>query len=131
MLRRLGGGGFLWVAASLGTSLWAQSGAGSPTPAEVLKTVDRLIEQNRQLEKQNQGLMQEIQTLRDLLAQTFAPSQTPPQTAGAPASRNNPLLPEATEGNSAIFGEFNPGKGFTVAKSKTGELNLSGYMATR
>ena len=41
------------------------------------------------------------------------------------------LLPEASEGNSAIFGEFNPGRGFTVAKGEDAELNLSGYMAVR
>jgi len=40
-------------------------------------------------------------------------------------------LPQASEGNSVIFGEFNPGRGFTVGRSEHGELNLSGYMATR
>ena len=41
------------------------------------------------------------------------------------------LYPEASPGNSAIFGEFNPGRGFTVGRSKYGELNLSGYMVAR
>lgn len=41
------------------------------------------------------------------------------------------LLPEASSGNAAIFGEFNPGRGFTVGRSEYGELNLSGYMAVR
>lgn len=40
-------------------------------------------------------------------------------------------LPEASGGNPAIFGEFNPGRGFTVGRGKYGELNLSGYMAAR
>lgn len=40
-------------------------------------------------------------------------------------------LPQASEGNSAIFGEFNPGRGFTVAQGEFGKLNLSGYMAVR
>jgi hypothetical protein len=40
-------------------------------------------------------------------------------------------LPESSEGNPAIFGEFNPGRGFTVGKGEYGELNLSGYMAAR
>ena len=40
-------------------------------------------------------------------------------------------LPQASEGNSVIFGEFNPGRGFTVGRSEHGELNLSGYMAAR
>jgi hypothetical protein len=40
-------------------------------------------------------------------------------------------LPEASGGNPAIFGEFNPGRGFNVGKGEYGELNLSGYMAVR
>jgi hypothetical protein len=40
-------------------------------------------------------------------------------------------LPQASDGNPALFGEFNPGRGFTVGKSELGELNLSGYMAAR
>ena len=40
-------------------------------------------------------------------------------------------LPQPSDGNSAIFGEFNPGRGFTVGRGKYGELNLSGYMAVR
>ena len=40
-------------------------------------------------------------------------------------------LPEASNGNSAIFGEFNPGRGFTVAQGELGNLNLSGYVAVR
>jgi hypothetical protein len=40
-------------------------------------------------------------------------------------------LPEASEGNPAIFGEFNPGRGFTVGQGKYGKLNLSGYMVAR
>jgi hypothetical protein len=41
------------------------------------------------------------------------------------------LLPKASGGNPAIFGEFNPGRGFTVGRGEYGELNLSGYMAVR
>jgi hypothetical protein len=40
-------------------------------------------------------------------------------------------LPQGSEGNPAIFGEFNPGRGFTVAQGELGKLNLSGYMAAR
>jgi hypothetical protein len=40
-------------------------------------------------------------------------------------------LPESSDGNPAIFGEFNPGRGFTVGRGEYGELNLSGYMAAR
>ena len=40
-------------------------------------------------------------------------------------------FPESSDGNPAIFGEFNPGRGFTVGRGEYGELNLSGYMAAR
>ena len=40
-------------------------------------------------------------------------------------------FPQGSNGNPAIFGEFNPGRGFTVGRGEYGELNLSGYMAAR
>jgi hypothetical protein len=40
-------------------------------------------------------------------------------------------FPESSDGNPAIFGEFNPGRGFTVGRGEYGELNLSGYMNAR
>jgi len=51
------------------------------------------------------------------------------QAKGNPDDKTN--LPQPSDGNSAIFGEFNPGRGFTVAQGELGELNLSGYMAVR
>jgi len=55
------------------------------------------------------------------------------QTSGANKSNDDDKnkLPEGSEGNPAIFGEFNPGRGFTVAQGEYGKLNLSGYMAVR
>jgi len=69
-------------------------------------------------------------------------SGTEPQLSGRSAAQqttqgqandqdDKTLLPEASGGNSAIFGEFNPGRGFTVGKGEYGELNLSGYMVAR
>ena len=106
--------------------------------------VDQLVEQNRRLEQQNQELMKEINKLSQALqAQAGQSQQTEAQTSPAEPDRavvNAQQLAketatssskdqssealEASEGNSAIFGEFNPGKGFTVAKSANGELNL-------
>jgi DNA-binding transcriptional MerR regulator len=54
-------------------------------------------------------------------------SSSPNQSVGD----DKTLYPEASQGNSAIFGEFNPGRGFTVGRSKLGELNLSGYVVAR
>jgi len=63
-----------------------------------------------------------------------APQQGGVATAGSTKQPNNDdttLLPQASNGHPGIFGEFNPGRGFTVARGEYGELNLSGYMAVR
>jgi hypothetical protein len=63
------------------------------------------------------------------------PTQQLSTAQGSGQSQSRPddktRLPEASEGNPAIFGEFNPGRGFTVAQGELGDLNLSGYMAVR
>ena len=63
-------------------------------------------------------------------------SSTQNQTAQWSSQKQNKAddktqLPQASEGNPVIFGEFNPGRGFTVGRGEYGELNLSGYMAAR
>jgi hypothetical protein len=127
-------------------------------PLEQLIEQNRNLEQqNRKLMEQNRELMEQINSLRPSLAKqdravrsapaesTSSPAQAAPgtsqpvanQTAGQSAGQDKSSaddkssFPEAAEGNSAIFGEFNPGRGFTVAKGESGELNLSGYMAVR
>jgi hypothetical protein len=62
-------------------------------------------------------------------AQQSVAAQSPGQNQSDQDDKTR--LPQASDGNSAIFGEFNPGRGFTVGRSKYGELNLSGYMAAR
>ena len=128
--------------------------------SDLLNKIDQLVEKNQQLEKQNQELVNEINELRKFLAQqpaasltsskgelsaTARPVAAPPntgnnQTAQPSGQASTPgqndeddktLLPQASGGNAAIFGEFNPGRGFTVGKGEYGELNLSGYMAVR
>ena len=118
----------------------------------------QIVEQNQQLEMQNQQLMEQINVLRGAVAAQranggeqpaepasaqatagekratmsvkevqAAQSSSPKQTTGD----DKTLLPESSEGNPAIFGEFNPGRGFTVGRGEYGELNISGYMAVR
>jgi hypothetical protein len=134
--------------------------AQSQVASDALKKIDRLVQQNEQLDKQNHELLAEIESLRQLLAQqTPVPSAS--SSGGSTASANSAvasasstnkqtaqpsdpnstlaqgnnddksLLPQASSGNNAIFGEFNPGRGFTVGRGEYGELNLSGYMAVR
>ncbi|MFL6352506.1 MAG: hypothetical protein ACJ74Z_11735 [Bryobacteraceae bacterium] len=127
-------------------------------PLEQLIEQNRKLEQqNQQLMDQNRELIKQINSLRPSLAKgdntvQSAPAENPPspvkadagksqqaanQTADQSSSQDQSnaddknFFPQGSEGNSAIFGEFNPGRGFTVAKGESGELNLSGYMAAR
>lgn len=58
-------------------------------------------------------------------------SSTSAARSQSPDQDDKSILPRASNGNPAIFGEFNPGRGFTVGRGEYGELNLSGYMAAR
>ena len=106
--------------------------------------------QNQQLEKQNQQLMEEIRVLRAAETQSARGGTQSNDAGSGQAGVDQKLdqtlqssgqnqsnhddktqLPQASEGNDAIFGEFNPGRGFTVGKGKYGQLNLSGYMVAR
>jgi len=143
----------VFTAFNSGRILSAQSAEQSAT-SDVLKTIDQLLEQNQKLEQQNAALIEKINMLRQsLAAQSGTPTQgTPTQSNPAADARpqearkdaaqgssdqnqlardDKAFLPEGSEGNPAIFGEFNPGRGFTVAKGEYGTLNFSGYMASR
>src|SRR5437899_2447652 len=108
----------------------------------------QIVEQNQQLEKQNQQLMEQIKGLGGAVAQRAnvrEQAAEPPSAqatasvkvgqTGQSSSQSNgddkTELPEGASGNPAIFGEFNPGRGFTVAQGEYGKLNLSGYIAVR
>jgi DNA-binding transcriptional MerR regulator len=114
------------------------------------KQNQQMEEQNQQLQKQNQDLMEEIKALRgaavpnangkqqaaQATASQSSSGKTQPQTGQSSAQSqgandDKTRYPQAAEGNNAIFGEFNPGRGFTVGRSEYGELNLSGYMVAR
>jgi hypothetical protein len=117
-----------------------------------------LESQNRQLEQQNRELAQKlnlflssagqrvpVQTTAEPAVMANVVEPTPPRTVPAtqaqpaqqssadtpPGKDDKTLLPEASDGNAAIFGEFNPGRGFTVAQGEMGSLNFSGYMVAR
>jgi hypothetical protein len=114
------------------------------------KQNQQMEEQNQQLQKQNQDLMEQIKALRGAVTQNANGNQqaaegmasqstrqkTQQQTGQSSAQSQSAnddktRYPQAAEGNTAIFGEFNPGRGFTVGRSEYGELNLSGYMVAR
>lgn len=142
---------FLTIAANSVSVSAQQQPAKATTDAkntEILRSIDQLIQQNANLVKQNQELMelnralvQQINSLRapetlvqqgtPTTAQQSATQSTAQRSGGNQGNDDKTKLPEASEGNPAIFGEFNPGRGFTVAQGKYGKLNLSGYMAVR
>jgi cell division protein FtsB len=174
----------LAFALHIASGAYAQQNSSSSPDAtntsNTLKAIDRLVQQNQQLEmqnrqmeeqnqqlqKQNEELIEQIKTLRGAVDQHINASeqatgaaqvavgrteqpteqssgkkqskqsstrsqtaQSPNQNQGKPDDKTE--LPEASGGNPAIFGEFNPGRGFTVGRGEYGELNLSGYMAAR
>jgi hypothetical protein len=114
------------------------------------KQNQQIVNQNEQLKKQNQQLMEQIKVLRGAVVQRANVSEQAAEPASAQATAGVKVeqtgqsssgdqsndddkteLPESSEGNPVIFGEFNPGRGFTVAQGEYGKLNLSGYMAVR
>jgi Skp family chaperone for outer membrane proteins len=114
------------------------------------KQNQQIEQQNQQLQKQNQQLMEQIKVLQGSATQPATTSDQAAEAASTQASAggngnqagqsssqdqskgdDKTRMPEAAEGNPVIFGEFNPGRGFTVGRSKYGQLNLSGYMVAR
>ena len=91
--------------------------------------------ENQKLQKQNQELLEQVKALRSTVVQPSdlnegpkAPASSKPvpaqnrtqaaQGSGQAQSSGDDKtqLPEASNGNSVIFGEFNPGRGFTVGR---------------
>jgi hypothetical protein len=128
--------------------------ANAQNVTDVLNKIDQLVEQNKKLEQQNQELMNQLKKVRAVIdphadpTLNNTPSPNDAQAVPTPAAQqqsttvqssvqnqstgdDKTLLPEASDGNPAIFGEFNPGRGFTVARGELGDLNLSGYVAVR
>lgn len=111
--------------------------------ADTLKLIDRLIEQNGQLEKQNKELLEQIQFLRGVLAQQ---SQQGSRVSGqAAAAQPQPTgenvsgdVQEGTVGpntspteESYKWGRYNPNLGFKVADTEHGDLSISIYSYAR
>lgn len=125
----------------------------SQPAAETLKTIDRLVEQNREL-------MEEIEALRrNLGAQAAVPPATPPTApaegeADSTARRNEAELEAATppvmdgsqegeapdvaevvaaqqQGEHKKFGAYTPNFGFTVADTDYGTMNISAFSYIR
>ena len=126
-------------AAQTGVSAIGTANGGTQDVNDQLKTLDRLIEQNRQLENQNRELMAEIESLRHVLTQ---PSASTPKTIETEPA---PVIPANTAKESAkaaaeistpsesqkFWGTYTPNQGFKLANTEYGDLNLSIYTYVR
>lgn len=112
------------------------STAQTPTPqaenaSELLKKLDQLVEQNGQLERQNRELMDEIQSLRRVLAE---------QATAQSGNKKNPEQATAIVGTKEDqqeatpkkkWGAYTPNLGFKVADTEHGDLSISIYTYVR
>lgn len=129
---------------------------GSPaTPAresaasEAVKDIDRLVEQNRQLAKQNQELMNQIESLRRLLMKQGELESATPAKRESPAKSTDIVAKDSPTGSKAdaavesataqkenpqekkTWGTYTPNLGFKLANTEYGDVNLSIFTYVR
>src|SRR4030081_190716 len=114
------------------------------SPAATLHALDQVVEQNRQLEKQNRELMDQIESLRQVLAKQASSTgatgtETAPKTeAPATAERSQPSEKQqapadttAAEEEPNKWGAYTPNFGYKVANTERGDLSISVYSYAR
>jgi hypothetical protein len=123
------------------------------TASELLKKIDLLVEHNRQLEKQNQELMDEINSLREFLAkqsnlqpaslETGSPSsatvamETTSERKIVPSPTSSSADPPVTnvavsgavaqEVEPSKWGKYTPNFGYKVVDTDFGDMSISIY----
>jgi hypothetical protein len=120
--------------------------APSQNASELLKTLDRLAEQNRQLEKQNQELMNQIVSFRQILTRqagavseaTDGINEPAPSTAsGVAGDSQRSEHPQAavksasSEEEPYKWGGYTPNLGYKIANTDRGDLSISIYSYAR
>jgi hypothetical protein len=117
--------------------------AQSQNTSDILNKVDQLVEQNKQLEKQNQELIDQIQVLRQRLVtpsgkvpesdQTAQPPVLTSAVASIPASgeSDRPADTQTIAEAGRKWGTYTPGLGFKVADTNYGDMNISLYSYVR
>lgn len=113
------------------------------SPSELLKKLDQLVEQNARLEQQNRELMDQIQTMRQVLSKQAGDVLETAKTGTEPASSaaaNARQGQDAQAGAAATFteqeepykwGRYTPNLGFKVADTDHGDLSISIYTYAR
>jgi hypothetical protein len=113
--------------------------ADTENAAEVLQKIDRLLEQNRQLEEQNQELIGQIETLRRTLAQqdggtTQLITTAPERMGAAKVPQEEPPVASnlsVDQKKHKRWGTYTPNLGFKLANTEYGDLSLSIYTYVR
>jgi hypothetical protein len=114
------------------------------SPAATLHALDQVVEQNRQLEKQNRELMEQIESLRQVLAKQASltgatGTETAPKTeAPATAERPQPSEKQKTPADTTAaaeepnkWGGYTPNFGYKVVNTERGDLSISIYSYAR
>lgn len=135
---------FLLCLADVGAAQTDRAGATESHPAthnntELLKTLDQLVEQNANLEKQNQLLMEQIHNLRQALAnetqqqqstRQAVPGKTPPVPENVSGDVQEGTVTDevtAKQEEPYTWGRYTPNLGYKVADTEHGDLNISIY----
>jgi len=120
-------------------AITSQPTSSAPT-SESLKKIDQLVDQNKQLEKQNQELLTEIEALRrDLTGQGSPPAANSQSITTTPPTSSGPAQPEpqrsadltSDEEGPKRWGTYTPNQGFKLVNTEYGDLNLSIYTYVR
>jgi hypothetical protein len=110
---------------------------GTQETTDELKKLDRLIEQNKQLENQNRELITEIESLRGVLAQqsgsTTKSTETDPATQADTAREPKPITANISseQGDKKTWGTYTDNQGFKVANTEYGDMSISLYTYVR
>jgi hypothetical protein len=141
------GARLLPLALALGLASYGMAQDGDPQQAlanhgtqgttDELKKLDRLIEQNKQLENQNRELMTEIESLRGVLAQqsgsTTQSTETGTSTQADTAQEPKPMTANISseQGDKKTWGTYTDNQGFKVANTEYGDMSISIYTYAR
>jgi len=120
-----------------------QHTSADQSTSDTLKLIDRLVEQNGKLEKQNRELIDQIQSLRQALATKSGQAAAAPSQDVTTATQTNVenVSGDVQEGEvgpntspteeSYKWGRYSPNLGFRVADTERGDLNISIYTYAR
>src|SRR6267142_3623668 len=117
--------------------------ADAQNPSQMLHAVDQLVEQNRQLEKQNHELMDQIDSLRQVLAKqagaTDATQKEAVATTGSITASDSQQSQESRTASQTFsseeepykWGGYTPNLGYKVANTDRGDISISIYSYAR